>query len=59
MKLAGFLLLLSGWGIAMIAIAVLPSPPLRLSFFLAGMGVEAIGLAVAVRSHIPVREDRG
>jgi hypothetical protein len=59
MKLAGFLLLLSGWGIAMTAIAVLPSPPLRLSFFLAGMGVEVVGLAVAVRSHLPVREDRG
>jgi hypothetical protein len=59
MKLAGFLLLLSGWGIAMTAIAVLPSPPLRLSFFLAGMGVEAIGLVLAVRAHLPVREDRG
>jgi ABC-type transport system involved in cytochrome bd biosynthesis fused ATPase/permease subunit len=59
MKLAGFLLLLSGWGIAMTAIAVLPSPPSRLGFFLAGVVVEAIGLALAVRAHIPVREDRG
>jgi hypothetical protein len=59
MKLAGFLLLLSGWGITMTAIALLPSPPVRLGFFLAGMAVEAIGLALAVRSHLPVREVRG
>lgn len=59
MKLAGFLLLLSGWGIAMTAIAILPSASTRLTFFLAGMGVEAIGLVVAVRSHLPQREDRG
>jgi hypothetical protein len=59
MKLAGFLLLLSGWGIAMIAIAILPSGTSRLAFFLAGMGVEAIGLVVAVRSHFPQREDHG
>lgn len=58
MKLAGFLLLLSGWGIAMTAIALLPSPSIRLGFFLAGMGVEAIGLVLAVRSHLPLREDR-
>lgn len=58
MKLAGLLLLLSGWGIAMTAIAVLPSPPSRLGFFLAGMALEAIGLVLAVRGHIPVREGR-
>jgi hypothetical protein len=52
-------MLLSGWGIAMTAIAILPSAPGRLTFFLAGMGVEALGLVLAIRSHLPVREDRG
>ena len=63
MKLAGFLLLLAGWVIAMAAIAVLPETSSRLIFLLAGMGVEGLGLALAVRAHLPVhfserREDR-
>jgi hypothetical protein len=59
MKLAGFLLLFSGWGICMTALALLPSPSARLGFLLAGMGIEAVGLALVARAHIPVREDRG
>lgn len=59
MKLAGFLLLLSGWGIVMTAVAILPSASARAGFFLAGIAVEAVGLMLAVRSHLPVREDRG
>jgi|HubBroStandDraft_6_1064221.scaffolds.fasta_scaffold6246229_1 hypothetical protein len=59
MKLAGFLLLLSGWGICMTALALLPSLSARLAFLLAGMGIEAVGLALLGRAHIPVREDRG
>jgi hypothetical protein len=59
MKLAGFLLLLSGWGICLTALALLPSPSTRLSFLLAGLAIEAVGLVIVARAHIPVREDRG
>ena len=51
MKLAGFLLLLSGWGIVVSTLPLLPSLPTRAAFVLAGMAVELIGLTLVVRSH--------
>ena len=51
MKLAGFLLLLSGWGIVFATLPLLPSPPVRAPFVLAGMGVELIGLTLVVHSY--------
>ncbi len=51
MKLAGFGLLLSGWLILIMALAVLPTPGERMAFVVAGLGVEMIGLALAVRAH--------
>jgi hypothetical protein len=51
MELAGFLLLLSGWGIVICTLPLLPSLPIRATFALAGMGVEMIGLALVARSH--------
>ena len=59
MKLAGFLLLLSGWVICLTALALLPSMSTRLGFLLAGIAIEGAGLAIAARAHIPVKEDRG
>jgi hypothetical protein len=62
MKLAGFLMLLAGGIIAMAAIAVLPATGARAAFLLAGMGVEAIGLVLLFRAHIPpeaIKEERG
>ena len=59
MKLAGFLLLLAGWGIVLAAMALLPSTLSRTGFLLAGMGVEALGLILAVRSHLILRGERG
>ena len=56
MRLAGFLLLLAGWIIALTAIILLPSPVARGSFLLAGIAVEAIGLVLVFRSHRPVVE---
>ena len=53
MKLAGFLLLPSGWAIVLSAIALLPSGFARGAFLLAGLGVEALGLGLAVRAHMP------
>ena len=59
MKLTGFLLLLAGWGIVLAAVAVLKPGPSRASFVLAGMGVEALGLILVVRSHLATRKERG
>ena len=60
MKLAGFLLLLSGWFLVLGAIILLPSPVPRTGFVLAGVGVEVLGLVLAARSHLEVvEEDQG
>jgi hypothetical protein len=52
MKLAGFLLLLAGWCIVLAAVALLNSAGPRVGFVLAGVGVEALGLAIVIRSHL-------
>lgn len=59
MKLAGFLLLLAGWAIVVCAIALLASTAQRVVFVLAGIGVEILGLALAVRSHLVLPGERG
>jgi hypothetical protein len=59
MKLAGFLLLLAGWGIVLSALVLLASALPRDCFVLAGMGVEVMGLILAVRSHLLLRGERG
>jgi uncharacterized membrane protein len=52
MKLAGFLLLVSGFGIVLAAILLLPSASSRIAFVFMGIGVEAIGLVLVARSHL-------
>jgi len=52
MKLAGFLLLLAGWGIVLCAVALLSSAVQRNGFVLAGLGVEVLGLVLTMRSHL-------
>jgi len=52
MKLAGILLLVAGWAIVVAAVALLPSAGARAVFVLAGMVVELLGLALAVRAHL-------
>lgn len=59
MKLAGFLLLLAGWVIVLSAVALLPSPGVRTGFALSGIGVETLGLILAVRSHLVHSGDLG
>jgi hypothetical protein len=59
MKIAGFLLLLAGWLLVLTAVVLLPSIPARGGFVLAGMGVQILGLALAVRSHSTIRDSRG
>lgn len=57
MKLAGFLLLAAGWVIVVAAVALLGPTPARAGFVLAGLGVEALGLVVVIRSHLGFREE--
>ena len=59
MKLAGFVLLMSGWGLVLAALALLNTPVSRTAFVLAGIGVQVIGLVLVIRSHMPLEEDQG
>jgi hypothetical protein len=59
MKILGFTLLLSGWGIAFTSVALLATGTARVAFVLAGLGVEAIGLALVARAHPLPRGSRG
>ena len=58
MKVVGFLLLLAGWWIVLAAIALLGPALARTGFVLAGVGVEALGLILVVRSHQILRGER-
>jgi hypothetical protein len=58
MKLAGFLLLLSGWVIVLLAIMLIATSAARATFVLAGVGVETLGLVLVARSHL-VPKDEG
>jgi len=62
MKLAGLLLLISGWLLTLAALPLLSRIDLQAAFVLAGVGVEALGMVLLVRSHIPSgdgQENRG
>ena len=54
MKIAGFFLLVAGWLLVLCALVLLrPSPALQ-AFISAGLLIEVFGLALAVRSHMPL-----
>lgn len=59
MRLAGFLLLLAGWGIVLAALALLSPAMVRTLFVLAGLGVEVLGIALVIRSYPLVVRKRG
>lgn len=59
MKIASFLLLLAGWFLVLAAIVLLPASGARVGFIFSGLAVEALGLALAVRSHATIRGARG
>ena len=56
MRVAGFLLLLSGWVLVVAALALLSSASSRGVFLLAGLGVEVLGLVLAFRSHLTPKD---
>jgi len=58
MKLGGFLLLLSGWGIVVAALALLHGAALA-PFILAGLATELVGLVMVGRAHLSGGEDNG
>jgi hypothetical protein len=61
MKLAGFLLLPSGWVIVLATLVLLaPAQAIaRTGFVVAGVCVEALGLVLVVRAHILRRGHHG
>ena len=60
MKVTGFLLLLSGWGLVLSAVALFAAISPRASFAFVGVAVEVLGLILVIRSHFAPRgEDRG
>ena len=59
MRVSGFLLLLSGWGLVWAALLLLRADPARGGFIFAGLAVELLGLVLLARSHLRPREERG
>ena len=58
MKLVGFLLLVSGWGIVVAALSLLHGAAVS-AFILAGLGIELLGIVVVARAHLRLYEDNG
>ena len=55
MKLAGLLVMPTGFFLTLAALVLFSDPPRRLAFVLCGLVVEAAGLAVAIRGHMQNR----
>jgi len=58
MKMAGFLLLLSGWLLVLAALVLLAAGGARTAFLLAGVAVEILGLVLAAKAHLALKSDR-
>jgi hypothetical protein len=58
MKIAGFLLLVSGWFLVLSALALLREPSPQALFVLLGMAVEVLGVAMVFRAHLTHNERR-
>jgi len=52
MKIAGFLLLLAGWALALAALVLLAPAGPRGAFLSAALAVEVLGLVLFARAHI-------
>jgi len=59
MRLAGFLLLFTGWIIVLAAVVLFLAATPRACFVFAGVGVELLGLVLVFRSHLELRKERG
>jgi hypothetical protein len=58
LKPAGFFLLIMGWILVLSAVILLKQGGARAAFAAAGLGVEALGLVLVVRSHIAPKPER-
>lgn len=58
MKIAGFLLLLSGLFLVLSALVLLPEPSPQALFVLLGIAVEVLGLSMVFRAHLTHKERR-
>ncbi len=56
MKYAGLLVLPAGFFLALAALVLFTDAARREAFVLAGLVVQGLGLAVALRGHMPRRE---
>ena len=59
MRLVGFLLLVTGWGLVLAALGMLKADAPRTAFVLAGVAVELLGLVLLGRAHLLIREEKG
>jgi hypothetical protein len=55
MKYAGLLVMPAGFFLTLAALVLFPGSAQRTVFVLCGLAVEAVGLAVAIRGHMPAR----
>jgi len=55
MKYAGLLVMPAGFLLTLAALLLFPDPARRIAFVICGLAVEAMGLVVAVRGHMPAR----
>lgn len=51
MKIAGFLLMVAGWVLAILAVILLRTETPRGLFVLAGLGVQVVGLVLVFRAY--------
>ena len=55
MKYAGLLVMPAGFFLTVAALVLFSDAPRQAGFVLCGLAVEALGLVVAVRGHMPAR----
>jgi hypothetical protein len=55
MKFAGLLVMPAGFFLTLAALLLFPDATRRIAFVMCGLAVEAMGLVVAVRGHMPAR----
>lgn len=53
MKYAGLLVMPAGFFLSIAAMLLFPASPSRSAFIVCGLAVEAMGLVVAIRGHMP------
>ena len=58
LKIAGFLMMLAGWGVVLAAVLMLRSEASKTVFAIAGIAIEGLGFLIAARAHIPARGTR-